>query len=548
MKINDLGAKDYSIEEYLAESKMFLIPRYQRSYAWEKKNIVQLIEDVIKEEGYYLGNIIVNTSQNTAKEVIDGQQRIISIFLILIALHHVSEMDTLKYIVDSGNLKINIEKRIEDSGISVMNAILDNNIAGTMKKYNEVVRYKDISKELKKYEPFQLEILKNNLLKAKIVEIKFINGEKRAHEMFVNLNTKGKPLEEIEIIKSHLFKYLIEGNNSDQYKEDWYEMLDNIGDKYHGKYLQTVSLFRSLSKKKRTAKDALNYLLEEINNLETAKSVFEFMAGEDNTSLFRVYSAVKNHDLQRLKLYLGHEAEISLDSLDQIWKMYGQVKFEQFDVVMVALLYAPTKGKKGNFSKKYLDIIKFLKLVLLFQIHNTVHRVSPSTYTNRFEIAAIELYSANRTIDDIMSDLIRDLKINEVTKEQVISGIKSLKCSGRNKNDRDLNIAKYIIQMVDYNYAVDLKAEHIICEKNQDDKLVYEIGNILPVVKDRYKDKSIEAKLQMYKEDATVNKSIRIFLALGVTEENYRDVIEKRTDKIAKEFWELFEGLRNEKN
>lgn len=548
MKVNDLSAKDYSIEDYLAESKMFLIPRYQRSYAWEKKNIVQLLEDVSKEEGYYIGNVIVNTSQNDEKEIIDGQQRIISIFLILIALHHVAGMNTLEYVLDNGNLKINIEKRIEDSGVSVMSSILDDNIASTMKKYNEVARYKDIASILKKYEESQLETLRKNLLKAKIVEIKFLNGEKRAHEMFVNLNTKGKPLEEIEIIKSHLFKYLIEGENSDQYKEEWYEMLDDIGDKYHGKYLQNISLFKSLTKKKQTAKESLNYLLGEISNEETASSVFEFMAGDENASLFRVYSAVKNHDLLRLKTYIGHEAEISIDMLDQIWKMYGQVKFEQFDVVMVALLYIPSKEKKNLFSKNYLDIIKFLKLVLLFQIHNTVHRVSPSTYTNRFETAAIELYSNQKKIDAVISDLVNDLKINEVTKEHMISGIKSLKCSGKNKNNRDLKIAKFIIQMVDGYYAVDLKAEHIICEKNQDDELVYEIGNILPVVKDRYKDKEINKKLQMYKEDAMVNVSIKKFLDQGVMEDNYREIIKERTNKIAEEFWQLFEGLRNEKN
>ena len=468
--------------------------------------------------------------------------------MILIALHHVAGMNTLEYVLDNGNLKINIEKRIEDSGVSVMSSILDDNIASTMKKYNEVARYKDIASILKKYEENQLETLRKNLLKAKIVEIKFLNGEKRAHEMFVNLNTKGKPLEEIEIIKSHLFKYLIEGENSDQYKEEWYEMLDDIGDKYHGKYLQNISLFKSLTKKKQTAKESLNYLLGEISNEETASSVFGFMAGDENASLFRVYSAVKNHDLLRLKTYIGHEAEISIDMLDQIWKMYGQVKFEQFDVVMVALLYIPSKEKKNLFSKNYLDIIKFLKLVLLFQIHNTVHRVSPSTYTNRFETAAIELYSNQKKIDAMISDLVNDLKINEVTKEHMISGIKSLKCSGKNKNNRDLKIAKFIIQMVDGYYAVDLKAEHIICEKNQDDELVYEIGNILPVVKDRYKDKEIDKKLQMYKEDAMVNVSIKKFLDQGVTEDNYREIIKERTNKIAEEFWQLFEGLRNEKN
>ena len=146
----------------------------------------------------------------------------------MIALYHVTGKDTLKYVLENDCLKINIEKRIEDSGVSVMSSILDNNIASTMKKYNEVTRYQDIVSTLKKYEENQLETLRKNLLNAKIVEIKFLNGEKRAHEMFVNLNTKGKPLEEIEIIKSHLFKYLIEGENSDQYKEEWYEMLDDI--------------------------------------------------------------------------------------------------------------------------------------------------------------------------------------------------------------------------------------------------------------------------------------------------------------------------------
>lgn len=68
-KVNDLSAKDYSIGDYLKESKKFLIPRYQRSYAWEKKNIMQLLEDVSKEEGYYIGNIIVNTLQNDEKEM-----------------------------------------------------------------------------------------------------------------------------------------------------------------------------------------------------------------------------------------------------------------------------------------------------------------------------------------------------------------------------------------------------------------------------------------------------------------------------------------------
>lgn len=551
MEKDKLDANDYSIKDYLSESEFFLVPRYQRNYAWEKENIEQLLKDVSQEKDYYIGNVIVNLLDTNTKEIIDGQQRIISIFLIMIALYHVGKRKILKYVVKDGKLKISIEKRIEDSGVSVMKAILDDKVPATMSKYYEVKRFKDIKGILSTYSEEELNNLTNNLLKAQVVEIKFFNGEKRAHEMFVNLNTKGKPLEEIEIIKSHLFKYLAEGNNSDFYKEEWYEMLNVVGDKYYGKYLQNISLLRSGSKEKKTARGALNYLLGEISDDIQAKDVFDFMAGDENIGLFKVFSAVKNHDLLRLRSYIGHESEISMDVLDKIWRMFGQIKFEQFDVVMVALLYCPTKEKKKELCKKYLSIVKFLKLILFFQIHNTVHRVSPSTYTNRFETAAIDIYN-HIPLDDVMRKLIDDLKIYDVTKEQMTTAIKNLKCSAdkkaKNKNTRDLKIAKYIIQMIDENYMEDLKAEHIICEKNGSEPLVYKIGNILPVVKDRYKEKNVEEKLIMYAADAEINSSIKKLFEMGITKDNYETIIKNRTDIIAENFWNIFEGLRNESN
>lgn len=63
----------------------FIIPLYQRAYAWEDKQLVQLLEDVndIEEgEKYYIGSLIVsNTGEKL--EVIDGQQRLTSLYLLL---------------------------------------------------------------------------------------------------------------------------------------------------------------------------------------------------------------------------------------------------------------------------------------------------------------------------------------------------------------------------------------------------------------------------------------------------------------------------------
>ena len=64
----------------------YSIPLYQRDYAWEDKQIEQLIEDindVPNNENYYLGSLIVAKQEEKKYEVVDGQQRLTTLFLLL---------------------------------------------------------------------------------------------------------------------------------------------------------------------------------------------------------------------------------------------------------------------------------------------------------------------------------------------------------------------------------------------------------------------------------------------------------------------------------
>lgn len=65
----------------------YLVPIYQRNYAWSEIQIVQLIEDIESSIGgfdnnYFLGNLIVNQTDNNVYEVIDGQQRLTTLYLL----------------------------------------------------------------------------------------------------------------------------------------------------------------------------------------------------------------------------------------------------------------------------------------------------------------------------------------------------------------------------------------------------------------------------------------------------------------------------------
>ena len=68
----------------------YVIPRYQRAYAWEEKEIEQLIDDICDDNDpkrdYYIGSLIVarrKAGDEVEYEVIDGQQRLTTIYLLL---------------------------------------------------------------------------------------------------------------------------------------------------------------------------------------------------------------------------------------------------------------------------------------------------------------------------------------------------------------------------------------------------------------------------------------------------------------------------------
>lgn len=82
---------------------IYEVPVYQRPYSWNKEQTNVLLDDIIdayksesKNEGYYTGNIIVYDKNDkingiiTKYDIIDGQQRITSFTLILLALYSLS--------------------------------------------------------------------------------------------------------------------------------------------------------------------------------------------------------------------------------------------------------------------------------------------------------------------------------------------------------------------------------------------------------------------------------------------------------------------------
>ena len=113
----------------------YIVPDYQREYVWTEKEVEQLLQDIDEEfdvgdrREYFIGTVLVSpTQQKNHFEVIDGQQRLTTFFLLLCALRQrftgepqyplFTGLLSTSYTDSGGNLKtsLKLEPRYEHAG------------------------------------------------------------------------------------------------------------------------------------------------------------------------------------------------------------------------------------------------------------------------------------------------------------------------------------------------------------------------------------------------------------------------------------------------
>ncbi|GAB5052987.1 hypothetical protein PESHB4_16250 [Pediococcus ethanolidurans] len=385
-------------------------------------NISQLINDLIdNDNGYYLGNIIVVERNDKRLELVDGQQRMVSFFLILLCLY--GEQNFKKNVKDliqiNNKVKLIIKPRSTQSEGNILDSIMDNffgegSVSNDEKKTQEYKVFGEIKKIIGNLTDKIQQKLLNNLKNAKIVEISFKNDEASAHSMFVNLNTKGRALNDLDILKSILFKYLTPNSQAtDVYQENWHYMLERLEkEKDERDYIRFISVYLE-RKKPNKNKGYLRGILSKITCKSEAKKVFNLMT--EKGKLIDVYNVVKKHDLEKIEVVPNNSEIINL------WRMFSLTHFEQVDFIMIAIIYSSVKGDKHVFSRKNVEVIeKFLQLVLIYLIIEALNKKSPSTYANNFVEAALSIMGKQASLKSVLLKFIsNNLMISKFNETEV---------------------------------------------------------------------------------------------------------------------------------
>ena len=259
-----------NIRDILSLPRQHVIPRYQREYSWETdEQVLEFWEDLYKQinfnvkpitvKDYFIGSLVLigDDSKDTEFFVIDGQQRITTITILLSVLCEIG-----KELYKETN--INDYKSFSDVCYSFIEGTNNENFKKFFKLDNETpkpffqkkILYINKDKEIKPetleekklneaYNFFYNEIkkqLSNNFINSQLEFITAIfnqvmrfqtvyitvDNRENAQTIFETLNTKGKDLEPIDLIKNKIFEILSDEHPSDTAREYWDKIKYNL--------------------------------------------------------------------------------------------------------------------------------------------------------------------------------------------------------------------------------------------------------------------------------------------------------------------------------
>ena len=174
----------------------YIIPIYQRNYAWGSDEIGSLLQDIKnacektkeQDKNYYIGSLIVYRRENGDFEVIDGQQRLTTLTLIM---HHLAKLNFR-------NVSFEHRDESEQALFNLNSEKLPSNFSQALKTIKKVINEWGNNKD---------EIVKFLLDKVEIIRTEVPEGTDLNH-YFEIMNTRGEQLEKHEVLKARLMKKL----------------------------------------------------------------------------------------------------------------------------------------------------------------------------------------------------------------------------------------------------------------------------------------------------------------------------------------------------
>lgn len=310
-----MAPANQTFAELLSNGVKYKVPRFQRDYSWEQAHLEDLWNDILslKEEGsHYMGYIVLQQQGSHEYDVIDGQQRMVTLSLWVLAA-----MSKVKALIDLGEDASNNQIRYDE-----LARLIGSKDIVTLRASNKLILnrnnntyYKDISSNLritqqrvtttnkllqKTFEFFRNKnfgstgeqiasfVLESasHLLFTKIV----VQDNFNAYKVFETLNARGVQLSTPDLLKNYIFSVVTQDDNVpdetlDDLDEQWANILLQLGEtnftdlvryQYNATHSHVTKrdLFKAIRSTYQTPQEASTYL----RDLSEAAPIFSALS------------------------------------------------------------------------------------------------------------------------------------------------------------------------------------------------------------------------------------------------------------------------------
>ncbi len=380
-----MEAKEATLSGFFEENQnnQFVIPIYQRLYSWKKEQCEQLWDDIIKiggndkMNGHFIGSILYVLDGNTHSSpllIIDGQQRLTTITLLLIALrnHSSDEVKILekfsrkeienRYLINSnrdGDKKFRLI--LSESDKDTLLSLIDENKRKPSEPSVKIVENFKLFEKWISENTDKLETICKGLEKLMIVWIALEKGKDDPQLIFESMNSKGIELTQTDLIRNYIVMETEVEKQKDFYNQYWRATEKD--------FKQNETLFNRFVR---------HYLTIKTGEVPNIKKVYEAFKDYQQKEGIEIEDLLK--DLQK---YCGYFCQIAFkkEADKDLNKALSFLVDLEMDVVYPLLLELYSDYSDGVLSKQ--DFIPIIALTESYICRRAVCGI-PSSGLNKF--------------------------------------------------------------------------------------------------------------------------------------------------------------------
>jgi len=574
-----LNAGKIKLENILARAVKYSVPNYQRNFEWRRDNAEEFWQD-IQTLGTFMGTIVLNVSKEDGEQeidVVDGQQRFTTIFILLSALRNrAKDIDSVQQaqviqqfisFVDNtsgaaGKTKFVSSESIRDAfEETIVNESWDGDfsVKSLKNKRRQINKIKPIySFFYEKISKFNSDDIKKtliNLYSTTFVEIHIENTEE-AFEIFERTNARGMDLNAADLLKNFLFAQV----ELDDVEERWSQIVENS---VSGGILRMIKYFY-VSKKGAVGKRELFSKLKNYGGVEIGADQFL----SELVRFSELYSLIINkgindfiefgtdYDIKYFRT--EYNAQFINRGLDAI-NLFGVT--QSYPLILKALdsMAITKKAENKEFFAK--EVNKLIQIIENYHFINSAVSKRPGNEVEKFYAEMCEDEITHKNIKEIIKKVKNKFSEKKVGENEFIERFKELTYQNDYRlifyiNDRMNNHKRKGAQVIEM-YDSDSKAlrrsydmEHLISQNASEykvdldryEEIIHNIGNLIVISKHTngsLQNKHIEEKLPIIKDKDFKLPEVKELLDLweGKRWDSIEDVeqnIFKRAETLAK--------------